>query len=132
MSKIPINDTKSVVGGATITIQIMAGKNLVAKDRTLLGRKLTSDPYVMIRYNQRTYGRTKTIHKNCISPMWKETIQIKLSADQAQQLLQQFKQSNCTSQAPPMIACCIMDEDLVTTSDSMGVVQIPKIGRAHV
>ena len=126
MSKIAINDATSIVGGATITVQIVAGKNLVAKDRTLIGRKLTSsDPYVLVRYNQRTFGRTKTINKNCISPVWNETIQIELSADQAQQLLQRFKENRSCSKPPPIIELCIMDEDLVTLSDPMGVVPVP-------
>ena len=124
--KISINDPTSIVGGATITVHIAAGKNLVAKDRTLIGRKLTSsDPYVMIRYNQRTHGRTKTIRKNCLSPTWNETIRIELSADQGQQLLQRFKENQGGLQPPPMLDFCIMDEDLISTHDSMGVVQVP-------
>ena len=118
-----INDAISIVGGITITIQVVKGKNLVAKDRSLLLRKATtSDPYVIVRYNQKTLGRTKTIHKNCISPDWHyETFRINFNADEAQQLLHEYK----TTQRPSLIDFCIMDEDLTSPPDSMGVVQIP-------
>jgi tellurium resistance protein TerZ len=118
-----INDPKSGVGGITITIQIIAGKNLVAKDRSLFGRKkTTSDPYVIIRTQQKMYGRTRTIQKNCLNPTWNETIKIELNSDDAQLLIQQYKQSSLNK---PMIDCCIMDEDLLSDPDPMGVVQIP-------
>ena len=117
-----ISDAASIVGGATITVQIIAGKNLVAKDRSLLLRKATtSDPYVVVQYNHQKYGQTRTIHKNCVSPNWNETFQIEFNADQAQQLVQQYK----TAQRPPVIDFCIMDEDRASAPDPMGVVQIP-------
>jgi tellurium resistance protein TerZ len=118
-----ISDATSVVAGATIVIQVVEGKNLVAKDRSLLRRKATtSDPYVIVRYNQKTIGQTKTIHKNCISPHWQyQTFRIHFNADEAQQLLQSYK----TTQRPSMIDFCIMDEDLVSSPDPMGVVQVP-------
>jgi hypothetical protein len=34
-----MNDPISLIGGATITVQVIAGRNFVAKDRTLFGRK---------------------------------------------------------------------------------------------
>ena len=121
-----ISDATSIVAGATITIQVVAGKNLVAKDRSLLLRKAkTSDPYVIVRYNHKVIGQTKTIYKNCVSPHWSyETFRIFFNADQAQELIRLHKTTTSTK-PPPMIEFCIMDEDQSSAPDPMGVVHIP-------
>jgi stress response protein SCP2 len=110
----------SLLAGATIAVQVVSGRNLVAKDRSLFGRKkTTSDPYVQIRCGNQTYGRTKTIKKNCVSPAWSEIVKIEFGADQARVFLTQH------TQQPYLLDLCIFDEDLLSTDDPMGVVQIP-------
>ena len=101
-------------------MQVISGRNLVAKDRSLFGRKKTSsDPYVRVCVGDQFYGRTKTIHKNCLSPSWNETVKIEFGSDQARVFLMQH------TQQPYLLDLCLFDEDLLSTDDSMGVVQIP-------
>jgi tellurium resistance protein TerZ len=115
-----MNHPLSNVAGATITVQVLAGRNLVAKDRTLFRRQLTtSDPYVKVRCNNKTYGRTRTIDKNCLSPTWNETIRVEFGADEAQDFLVRH------AKQPSMIDLCIMDKDLVSFDDPMGIVRVP-------
>jgi tellurium resistance protein TerZ len=111
-----------MVASATITVQVISGRNLVAKDRSLLRRKLTtSDPYVKVQYNHTTYGRTRTIERNCVSPTWNEAIRIEMGADEAQEFL--FR--HVKQQQPAMIDLCILDQDVVSMDDPMGVVHVP-------
>ena len=121
-----ISDASSIVAGASITIEVGKGRNLVAKDCSLLRKAKTSDPYVIIHYNQREIGRTKTIYKNCLSPDWQnEKFEINFNIKEAQELILEHKTAKSK-----MIEFCIMDEDLITSSDSMGIVQVavPQLG----
>ena len=46
-----INEIESL----TLLIQIYAGKDLIAKDRSMLGRRTTSDPYVKVFLGGKCY-----------------------------------------------------------------------------
>jgi tellurium resistance protein TerZ len=110
----------SLLAGVTISVQVIAGRNLVAKDCSFFGRKKTaSDPYVRVRCGNETYGRTRTVKKNCESPSWNETVKIELGVDKARAFLLRHLQQ------PKMLDLCIYDEDLLSFDDSMGLLQIP-------
>jgi Ca2+-dependent lipid-binding protein len=101
------------IDSMTLRITITQGSDLVAKDRNLLGKKTTSDPFVQVLVgNGRSYqrlGQTKTIYKN-LSPHWNETIsaQVKFIHHGGSQL--RFH---------------IFDEDKFSNPDSMGFVTLP-------
>eukprot|EP00964_Phaeocystis_antarctica_P023310 scaffold13048_cov68-Phaeocystis_antarctica.AAC.2 len=62
----------------------MAGRDLVAKDRSLFGKK-SSDPYVVIMCGKRTLGTTKVVDKS-LNPVWNQTFKLNLDAKAAARL----------------------------------------------
>jgi hypothetical protein len=116
-----MNDTAvniSMVGGIEIVIQVITAKQLVTKDLSLS----TSHPYVIVRYNQTTLGRTKTVQNNCISPNWFfETFRINLNGEKAQQLLQEY---NGTGKSPLLDFYIMHEHHTSLPPDPMGLVQI--------
>jgi hypothetical protein len=88
-----------------LKLTILQGTGLVAKDRNLLGRKTTSDPYVEVWANNEMIAKTCTIWKT-LDPTWNETFTLKLSGD------------------APKIALKIWDEDRMSEPDAMGTVTI--------
>ena len=56
------------VVGVEIDCTVLAGRDLVAKDHSLFGKK-SSDPYVVISCGRRMLGTTKVVKKN-LSPVW--------------------------------------------------------------
>jgi Ca2+-dependent lipid-binding protein len=101
------------IDSMTLRVTIIQGSDLVAKDRNLLGKKTTSDPFVQVLVGTgRSYdrlGQTKTIYKN-LSPQWNETIsaQVKFLHHGGSQL-----------------RVHIYDEDKLSNPDSMGFVTLP-------
>jgi Ca2+-dependent lipid-binding protein len=102
----------------TVSVTVLQGTGLVAKDRNLLGRKTSSDPYVeCISTFQRLgdknvfgnqVGRTATLPKT-LEPVFNHTF-----AD--------FDFAYCES---PVIQLRIFDEDKFSEPDAMGTVKIP-------
>ena len=100
-----------LLAGLVIRVEIRSGKNLVPKDRPhrrlLHGMKreaaTTSDPYVMVRLQNQTYGlnqvhaKTPVIPKNCQNPEWDTTIVLDLTAHGARDILQQICSSSSSS-----------------------------------
>jgi Ca2+-dependent lipid-binding protein len=103
-----------------IQIQVIQGTGLVAKDRNLLGKKTTSDPYVVVsllssRGQKLEIGRTKTIYKN-LSPSWDCTLTAAIP------YLQYGPSAGNT-----ILLFQIFDEDQMSAPDSMGVIKIPLV-----
>ena len=68
----------AAIQGAEIVINVIKGRNLVAKDSSgLFGKKKSSDPYVKIFFGGKKFGKTRTIDKT-LNPEWNETYNIKL------------------------------------------------------
>lgn len=101
----------------TLRITVVQGSDLVAKDRNLLGKKTTSDPFVQILVGTaRSFvrlGQTKTVYKN-LSPQWNQTItaQVKFVEHGGSHLRFQ-----------------IYDEDKLSEPDNMGIVTVPLVWR---
>lgn len=110
-----------------VELQIIQGQDLVAKDRNMFGKKISSDPYVCIsllctpsttvpgktrKVQKIQLGRTKTIKKN-LNPEW----------NYSQTYSIPFSRKNDTLQ----LVFEIFDEDKVSTDDSMGVVKLQPI-----
>ena len=72
------------VVGCEIDITIVGGRGLVAKDRSLFGKK-SSDPYVVISCGKRTLGTTRVVDKS-LSPVWNQTFKLNLDAMAAARL----------------------------------------------
>ena len=72
------------VVGVEIDCTVVAGRGLVAKDRSLLGKK-SSDPYVVISCGKRRLGTTKVVNKS-LSPVWDQAFKLNLNAKAAAHL----------------------------------------------
>jgi len=72
------------VVGVEIDCTVVAGRGLVAKDRSLLGKK-SSDPYVVISCGKRRLGTTKVVNKS-LSPVWDQAFKLNLDAKAAAHL----------------------------------------------
>ena len=72
------------VVGVEIDCTVVAGRGLVAKDRSLLGKK-SSDPYVVISCGKRMLGTTKVVDKS-LSPVWDQAFKLNLNAKAAAHL----------------------------------------------
>lgn len=104
------------VASFSITLKILEGRELVAKDRNLLGRRTTSDPWVEVFLGDKNYGhRTEVVEKTC-DPKWNATIKILLMDDHARSVLKH--------EHPFRLV--IWDQDLAI-DDCMGVVDIDLI-----
>jgi len=104
------------IGGINIEIDIIRGRNLVAKDKNLLTRrKTTSDPYVNVYCGGKYAGKTKVVYKN-LNPTWNQKIKIKLGKDEATHLFSNFQSGG----HQPQFELHIFDFDEMSDDDSMG------------
>ncbi|KAL3920382.1 MAG: hypothetical protein SGILL_003294 [Bacillariaceae sp.] len=101
-------------------LQVLSGSGLVAKDRNMLGKKTTSDPFVVVslisRGRKTQIGKTKTVKKT-LSPAWQASFRTSLS-------YLHHGPSPGFPNSNPMLMFEIFDEDLMSAPDSMGVVKI--------
>ena len=91
-----------------IDITIVQGKDLVAKDKNLLGKKTTSDPLIKAYHDGRLQYETECIKKS-LDPQWNESFKIltgKITGESA-------------------IVFRIFDWDMLSDPDNMGTVTIP-------
>jgi len=104
-------------------IQIHSGDNLAAKDRNLLGRRTTSDPYVELYLEESKMWKTKTIPKT-LCPVWNhEIFTIKVS-------IESLLTTHCgtrprSKKNHPYFELRIFDEDDYSKNDHMGTIRIP-------
>jgi len=52
-----------------IKITVLEGRNLVAKDTSMLGTPTTSDPYVIVQHGSHILGKTTTVYQT-LDPKW--------------------------------------------------------------
>lgn len=103
------------LAGLTVNIEVVKGRDLIAKDRNMMGKRTTSDPYVKVHIGSQPLGITKVVKKN-VSPVWNESFQYVLGADSAAHLLQQSSLSATLT---------IFDHDGIGDDDAMGTVVVP-------
>ena len=104
----------AAVVGVEIDCTVMAGRDLVAKDRSLFGKK-SSDPYVVIMCGKRTLGTTKVVDKS-LNPVWNQTFKLNLDAKAAARL------------ESTELVFAIFDKDKIGANDPMGVREVVGIG----
>ena len=106
-------DDPDEIASVNITLKILEGRKLVAKDRSLLGKRTTSDPYVEVFLGDKNYGhKTKVIEKT-VDPKWNESFKIFVTGDHARDILRH--------EHPFRLV--IWDKDMAI-DDCMGVVDI--------
>ncbi|KAL3923407.1 MAG: hypothetical protein SGILL_001674 [Bacillariaceae sp.] len=103
-----------------LEVRVVKGSGLVAKDRNMMGKKTTSDPFVVVslisRGRKTVLGKSKTIKKN-LAPVWDFGLTTSLS-------YLQHGPSPGFSNSMPMLMFEIFDEDLMSAPDSMGIVKV--------
>lgn len=55
-------DSSTPLAGLTIKLNIVKAKDLVAKDKTLFGKKKASDPFIRIFVDDQKVGYTVSFH----------------------------------------------------------------------
>ena len=68
------------LAGLSIKLEILQGRNLIAKDRNLLGQRTTSDAYAKVYMGSVLLGTTRIIPKT-INPVWNATFTYSMGAD---------------------------------------------------
>lgn len=106
------------LAGLTITVEVLQGRDLIAKDRNLMGKRTTSDTYVNVQVANQKLGKTKVIPKT-LSPVWNQKFQHVLGADSAARLVQpEYNGSLLTT------TLTLWDHDKIGDDDFMGAVVI--------
>ena len=112
-------ETKKIDSGNTLcvlSLKVIQGRNLVAKDTNIFGRPTASDPYVLVDYGHTRMGTTQIINKT-LDPVWNSEFRLGILSK--------------TTEHYTTIHCHIYDHDHMSSDDSMGtvVVPIPPIGQ---
>ena len=114
----PSSANLPAIQGIDLVINVVKGRNLVAKDRSgVFGKKKASDPYVKVLFGGKKYGKTKDISKT-LNPEWNETFNFKLGTKQVQKALRGDSKHN-------MLEFIIFDKDTGNNDDPMGTVSFP-------
>mmetsp|Transcript_21387 Transcript_21387/g.35394 ORF Transcript_21387/g.35394 Transcript_21387/m.35394 type:complete len:597 (-) Transcript_21387:73-1863(-) len=113
------------LAGLTITVEVLKGRDLIAKDRNVFGKRTTSDPYVKVQVGRQSVGKTKVVSKT-LSPVWNQSFQYKIGADSASHLVQpEYNNTATGNQHQQLIATLsIWDHDKIGDDDIMGTVQL--------
>lgn len=117
------NIMSSVIEKVIVQVTVLAGKDLAAKDRNLLGRKTTSDPYIEIwkgnskdglspTNGNHKVGTTATQYKT-LNPTWVPN----------ETFIVEFFDKECLKE--PFLELKVWDEDQRKSPDAMGAVRIP-------
>ena len=110
-----------------IKLKILKAKYLAAKDRKfVVGRRLTSDPYVEIYSENEILGLTK-FHESTLNPIWNESFALQLPGDRVHKLLLKVWDYDPNSEPDslgsgtieihpkattnPIMSCCFIDPD---------------------
>jgi hypothetical protein len=92
-----------------VRVSILEGRDLVAKDKNIWGRKVSSDPYVKVYHGPNKVGKTSIV-KKALDPKWAETFSINVLP----RTLDVYK----------TIECNIYDHDKLSADDSMGTCHV--------
>jgi Ca2+-dependent lipid-binding protein len=114
-----LQDIAEEVESVTLHLTIFEGQDLIAKDRSVLGRRTTSDPYVMIVLGGKVMGTTKVLVKT-LNPVWNEEFNLSCEGDEAREMLRQKHPFRLV----------IYDKDEFTEDDCMGVIDLPLLLQA--
>jgi len=112
-----------------IDIHVLQGSKLVAKDRNMFGKRVSSDPYVLLsltctpptntpdykdksKHHKFELGRTETVKKN-LSPTWNFTTKCVIPYTRMSETIR--------------LAFEIFDEDKMSSDDPMGIVTLPAL-----
>jgi C2 domain len=99
-----------------VHVTVLEGRDLVAKDKNIWGKRISSDPYVKVYHgtSTRAIGRTN-ICKKTLHPQWTSSTMNEFQIRVLPQALDAY----------PTVECQIWDHDHLSSDDSMGVCVVP-------
>lgn len=124
-----MNHRAPSISALAITVEVLQARDLIAKDRSLLGQRTTSDPYVKVKFRrsstQQTHcsemGQTSVASKT-LNPVWSgEKFQYTLGGSDAIKFLRYPSTSNNG------VMLTLWDEDVLSEDDVMGTMYIPLV-----
>eukprot|EP01083_Nonionella_stella_P066715 175905_1 len=95
-----------------LRVAVHEGMGLVAKDSDLAGGPGSSDPYVKLRMSSKGESFCTTYRANTLHPKWEETVVVDVDLTENGQIKHD-------------LVVTVMDSDLLSFDDTMGVVRIP-------
>jgi tellurium resistance protein TerZ len=123
---------RPALSGLKVTIAILEGRDLIAKDRNIFGKRTTSDTYVQVYYkssdgdqhNIKYLGKTNTVAMT-LSPVWdsQNVFSLTLGADSAQNVMKKHHANG--NHAGGTFFLKLLDRDVMSDPDPMGTVTVP-------
>lgn len=110
-------------------VKILQGRNLVAKDTNVFGRRTTSDPYVILMLGgKERLGKTDIVFKS-LDPTWSQEFSTPTAGagNPPSNNSNYFKRNimALTLENHRRIECHIYDHDTMSADDPMGTVYVP-------
>ena len=113
--------TDPPVAGLKATITLYQGRDLLAKDRNLFGKKKSSDPYVKVFFKDVLIGKTH-VKKKTLEPQWNCCVKYMIGCDDGEKIR---NSAPTASGLGPAFRLVVLDHDKVGKDDNLGQVFIP-------
>lgn len=113
--------TDPPVAGLKATITLYQGRHLLAKDRSLFGKKKSSDPYVKVFFKDVLIGKTQ-VKKKTLEPQWNCCVKYMIGCDDGEKIR---NSAPTASGLGPKLQLVVLDHDKVGKDDNLGQVFIP-------
>mmetsp|Transcript_19936 Transcript_19936/g.41187 ORF Transcript_19936/g.41187 Transcript_19936/m.41187 type:complete len:1004 (-) Transcript_19936:240-3251(-) len=107
-----------------VAITLHKATNLLAKDRNMMGKHTTSDPYVKVFYNGDSIGKT-FFKKKTLAPVWNQTLEHVIDEDEAGLIRNGQDAYSLTRPNHPSFLLVLYDHDNGSADDILGQVTIP-------
>jgi tellurium resistance protein TerZ len=104
------------ISSIEIDLTLYRGRNLVAKDKNIFGKKTSSDPYVKVYICGKYQGQSKVVYKN-LNPTWNTPFKLNFNTQESNYLYNRAQNGE-----PLTYTLCIFDHDEFTEDDNMGIV----------
>ena len=113
--------TDPPLAGLRATVNIFQARGLLAADRSLFGKKKSSDPYVKVYYKDVLVGKTP-VKKKTLDPQWNHSVKYMIGCDDGEKVQHA---APTASGLGPKFHLVLFDKDMGTSDDPLGQVYIP-------
>eukprot|EP00985_Skeletonema_marinoi_P026121 scaffold19952_cov105-Skeletonema_marinoi.AAC.2 len=113
--------TDPPLAGLRVTITIYQARDLLAQDRSIFGKRKSSDPYVKVFYKDVLIGKT-SVKKKTLDPQWNHSVKHVIGCDDGEKVQHAAPSA---SGLGPKFHLVLLDKDMGTSDDPLGQVYIP-------
>ena len=113
--------TDPPLAGLRVTINIYQARDLLAQDRSIFGKRKSSDPYVKVFYKDALIGKT-SVKKKTLDPQWNHSVKHVIGCDDGEKVQHAAPSA---SGLGPKFHLVLLDKDMGTADDPLGQVYIP-------